>query len=524
MKKKITAAALALCLVLGLLPMSVLAAQYKGTLDGSEITIDVDDTTGEYQGKTILDHYTLAPGTITLTSGKLPSTYAFKLSHYGEAPGTITVNGTLVDTTAQTFTVTFAAGDHGTGEKAAETLTVPEGASSVEYTLPEVTGFTPETGYVFSGWLVGSDTTAKAAGTKITVSDSVTLTAQWEAEGKKVETVTLTPDKDGNVTVNADDVTVGTETETVILDASKEDSAAVTIPSALVSKMTASDANVQHVEVQTSAAVAEVPVAVLPKTGDVKVEVKAEAKPETKLPADTDAVVKTAVTGAKAVTVTVTVNGQSLLPKKTSYAAADPAISIAIKGLKQGSTYVVLCISDGALTSFGRFANITGTMIDFKSRHLSDFIAVEETAENAAALAAVTADPGNPDGTTPVEPEKKVHVTFTAYKPTDAGYAKYGSGKLELTGLEADKWYTVQLGSARTPYQIYQVVQANTAGAIELRVQTGLQMTLFYLGDNADTFQTQMAKGPALTTKTAIALSSCTGAGADFVVDTAVVK
>lgn len=439
MKKKITAAALALCLVLGLLPMSVLAAQYKGTLDGSEITIDVDDTTGEFQGKTILDHYTLAPGTITLTSGKLPSTYAFTLSHYGEAPGTITVNGTLVDTTAQTFTVTFAAGDHGTGEKAAETLTVPEGASSVEYTLPEVTGFTPEPGYVFSGWLVGSDTTAKAAGTKITVSASVTLTAQWEAEGKKVETVPLTPDKDGNVTVNADDVTVGTETETVILDASEKDSAAVTIPSALVSKMTASDANVQHVEVQTSAAVAEVPVAVLPKTGDVKVEVKAEAKPETKLPADTDAVVKTAVTGAKAVTVTVTVNGQSLLPKKTSYAAADPAISIAIKGLKQGSTYVVLCISDGALTSFGRFANITGNMIDFKSRHLSDFIAVEETAENAAALAAVTADPGNPDGTvTPPATTVKVESVKTDITLFT---------KVKVSGMDKNKVYLIVVGS-----------------------------------------------------------------------------
>ena len=49
-------------------------------------------------------------------------------------------------------------------------------------------------------------------------------------------------------------------------------------------------------------------------------------------------------------------------------------------------------------------------------------------------------------------------------------------------------------------------------------------MTLFYLGDNADTFQTQMAKGPALTTKTPITLNSCTGNGLDFVVDAKVVK
>lgn len=442
MKKKITAAALALCLVLGLLPLSALAAQYKGTLNGSEISIGVDDTTGQVTlPADLAAHYTASPNKLTIdtATGKFPKTQEFAL-HYDGSPTGLTISGILVEEpAAQTFTVTFAAGDHGTGEKAAETLTVPEGASSVEYTLPEATGFTPETGYTFAGWLVGSDTTAKAAGTKITVSASVTLTAQWEAEGKKVETVTLTPDKDGNVTVNADDVTVGTETETVVLDAGEKDSAAVTIPSALVSKVTAGDANVQHVEVQTSAAVAEVPVAVLPKTGDVKVEVKAEANPETKLPADTDAVVKTAVTGAKAVTVTLTVNGQSLLPKKTSYAAADPAISIAIKGLKQGSTYVVLCISDGALTSFGRFANITGTMIDFKSRHLSDFIAVEENDTNAKALAAVAEDPGKADGTvTPPATTVKVESVKTDITPFT---------KVHVSGLSADKVYLIRIGA-----------------------------------------------------------------------------
>lgn len=440
MKKKITAAALALCLVLGLLPTSVLAAQYKATLNGSEITIDVDDTTGAVTLPSgLADHYSIAPETLTV--GSFEKTVQFTLTdHYAEAPGPITITGTLVETAAQTFTVTFAAGDHATGEKTAETLTVPEGASSVEYTLPEATGFTPETGYTFAGWLVGSDTTAKAAGTKITVSASVTLTAQWEAEGKKVETVTLTPDKDGNVTVNADDVTVGTETETVVLDAGEKDSAAVTIPSALVSKVTASDANVQHVEVQTSAAVAEVPVAVLPKTGDVKVEVKAEAKPETKLPADTDAAVKTAVTGAKAVTVTVTANGQSLLPKKDSYAAADPVISIAIKGLKQGSTYVVLCISDGTLTSFGNFEKIKGTMIDFKSKHLSDFIAVEETEANAAALAAVAADPGKADGT--VTPPPAATVKVESVKTDIAPFTK-----VQVSGLKSDKVYLIRIGA-----------------------------------------------------------------------------
>lgn len=353
MKKKITAAALALCLVLGLLPMSVLAARYTGTLNGEEITIDVDDTTGAVTlPEDLAAHYSVAPEKLTV--GSFQKTQEFTLTeHYGDAPGTIKITGTLVET-----------------------------------------------------------------------------------EGDTVETVTPEVDAEGNATVEAKDVNITENTETVILDLSSKDDAAVTIKSDLVTAVAAS--NVQHVEVQTSIAVAEVPVEVLKNAaGDTKVEVKQEAAPESKLPADTDAVVRKSVAGAKAVTVTVTVNGQSLLPKKTSYAAADPAISIAIKGLKSGSTYVVLCISDGALSSFGRFEKIAGTMIDFKSRHLSDFIAVEETTENAAALAAVTADPGNADAVTPPATTVKVESVKT-------DIAQFT--KVQVSGLDKNKVYLIAVG------------------------------------------------------------------------------
>lgn len=46
MKKKITAILLTLCMVIGLLPLSALAAAWKVTLNGQEITLNVDDTTG----------------------------------------------------------------------------------------------------------------------------------------------------------------------------------------------------------------------------------------------------------------------------------------------------------------------------------------------------------------------------------------------------------------------------------------------------------------------------------------------
>lgn len=359
MKKKITAAALALCLVLGLLPMSVLAAQYKGNLNGKEITINVDDTTGAVTlPDDLAAHYTASPDKLTVdtTTGKFPKTQDFTL-HYDGAPTGIKISGTIVET-----------------------------------------------------------------------------------EGDTVATVTPKVDAEGNATVEAKDVNITENTETVVLNLSNSESAAVTIKADLVTAVKQN--NVKHVEVQTSIAVAEVPVEVLKKAaGDAKVEVKAEAKPETKLPADTDAVVKKSVTGAKAVTVTVTDNGQSLLPKKTSYADTDPAISIAIKGLKSGSTYVVLCISDGALSSFGRFEKIAGTMIDFKSRHLSDFIAVEETTENAAALAAVAVDAGKADAVTPPATTVKVESVKTDIAPFT---------KVQVSGMKADKVYLIRVGTGTT--------------------------------------------------------------------------
>ncbi|WP_300692522.1 hypothetical protein [uncultured Oscillibacter sp.] len=97
MKKKIIASALALCLLLGLLPMSVLSAQYKGTLNDSEITIDVDDTTGAVTLPAgLADHYSVSPE--RLTPGSFPATQQFTLTdHYAQAPGTINVDGSLVE-------------------------------------------------------------------------------------------------------------------------------------------------------------------------------------------------------------------------------------------------------------------------------------------------------------------------------------------------------------------------------------------------------------------------------------------
>lgn len=512
-KKKFIAAALALCLVLGVLPMSVLAAQYTATLaDKTEVTIDVDDTTGE---ASLTGYYSVAP-TTPLTPGSFPKNQGFTLmQYYDSAPETVT--GTLVEESAVlTFTVSFAPGEHGTGEKAAVSQSTAAGETSVEYTLPDGTGFTAEDGYVFTGWTVGSDTAVKAAGETITLTADVTLTAQWEAEGETVVTVTPSVDPSGNATVDAaaaDAVTA--ETETLVLDLEKTatNGATVTIKSDLVTKVAEND--VQTVQVVTGIGSADVPVDKLPATGDATVSVKPAVIAESALPEGTDAAVKAAVAAAKAVTITVTdKDGKNLFETKDSYTSADLAVTITLSGLKAGTTYVVLCLDDNfKLTSFGRFANIAGSSIQVKSRHLSAYIPVEETAENAAALAAVAADAGNPS--TPAVPVETVNVKFTAYTPADTAYAEWGSGKLELTGLKANEYYTVQLGSANTTYKLYQVVQADTNGKVELRVQSGLQMDLFHLGASAANFTAGMGNGNILNGGKAIALSSCT-AGVDF--------
>lgn len=479
MKKKITAAALALCLVLGLLPMSALAAQYKGILNGSEITIDVDDTTGAYERKTILDHYTLAPGTITLTSGKLPSTYAFTLSHYGEAPGTIMVTGSLVEEpAAQTFTMTFAAGDHATGTKDTEALTVPEGETSVEYTLPNEEGFTPKSGYVFSGWYVGEGTDLKKAGDKIDLTADVTLTAQWT-----LETVTVKPGADGTVTLPtnaAESITEESEKFIVSVENVDEKGATVNLPADVVTAVDQSKA--ETVDIETSFVDTKVPAKALADANtDVKVTVKPVDGKDLTLPADTNDTVKKDIATATATTVSVTgKDGKNLFEKKADYTGIEP-IEITIKGLLTGKTYVLLCLSDGVLTRFGRFEKIDGT-INFKSRHLSDFIPVQETAENAAALAAVAEDPGKADGTvTPPATAVKVESVKTDITLFT---------KVKVSGMDKNKVYLIVVGSiAKGSSQSNFVIDGVDTHEFYCNTQGGKQTIGVYEFASKDTIQ-----------------------------------
>lgn len=618
MKKKLIAAALALCLLLGLLPMSALAAKYKGSLNGREITIDVDDTNGKVRlPSDLMDHYDVAPKTLTV--GSFPKTQEFALTtkHYDSAPETIKITGALVDSIATSVQIALAeentevfggkkASDLGSfeiksdsagGYKVTGTAKYIEQAGfntahpeeeKGHYLCVTITGgaangtvkITNNSSGAGSGkdlnldsngsihtliWLDGSltdDYASTKLGKTFKVNDIVVDFSDvvLEAEVKTTDTsVTVNAGSEVADLLNAENENQNSvnknapvkvegvgDSKTLVFtgmtgadgenESPKQDNT-VKLDKDLVTAVTDGSNNITAaaVKVESSVGSVEVPVAVLndadAKAYGATIEVKKAAVAEKDVPVGTDATVKTAITASSsAVSVTAAANtsgggeGTNLLQKKNSYTDSDPVVTITINGLAAGKTYVVLCLDADGLTSFGRFEHITGTSLTIGSKHLSTYIPVEETDANKTALAAVAEDPGAVKTDDPTPEEKKVHVTYTAYSVGSSDYTKWGSGKLEITGLESDKWYTVQLGSSNTTYRIYQVVQAGNDGKIELRVQSGLQMTLFYLGDNADTFQTQMAKGPALTAKTPITLNSCTGNGLDFVVDAKVVK
>ena len=102
-----------------------------------------------------------------------------------EKTGTTTITAIVPDPTGMTCTVSFDA-NGGTGTMAP--ATVEKGA---EYTLP-ANGFAAPDGKVFDKWDKGT------VGTKITVNEDVTVTAQWKDEGGLTpETCTVSFDANG---------------------------------------------------------------------------------------------------------------------------------------------------------------------------------------------------------------------------------------------------------------------------------------------------------------------------------------
>lgn len=266
-----------------------------------------------------------------------------------------------------------------------------------------------------------------------------------------------------------DVVTTG-ETKADVKVESKNGS--VTIPSANLTSVTAADATV------------EITVAKATSTDVASVTVDNANATDTEKTA-----IQTALTTAAAsgVTVTATSNDENLI----AGVSEANAVTVVITGLDSGKTYVLLCVSgeDAAktVTSYGEYTGTTA--ITVKSKHLTTFVPVEKTDGNKDALAKVPADSGK---------VSTVAVNYTRYTSADEGYKQWFSGKLELTGLTANNYYVIQLGSPNGANRVYQVQQADASGKITLIAQAGAKLWVFEAGASNTNLAAGVAAGPVL--------------------------
>ena len=151
---------------------------YTITLDDNYLIVGKNDNNGIKFSSTLNDQ---AKWTVTKSS----DTYTFKnvgyntryLSNYSSTDVrcyTSSCNVILeVPVVVVNHTISFNAGSHASGTKAS--LEVAEG----DYTLPTYEGFTPETGYIFTGWKANNAGNTLTAGSSYSVTADVTFYAQW---------------------------------------------------------------------------------------------------------------------------------------------------------------------------------------------------------------------------------------------------------------------------------------------------------------------------------------------------------
>lgn len=352
MKKKLTAAVLTLCLVLGLLPMSALAATYKLTLeDGTEVgTIETNDETGAYEETALTGsfaHYSISPGTITVGDKTANLT-----AHYGEAPGTLTVTATLVETEEPftAVTVTFQSGDGASGTMAS--IEVETKAEADAWTLP-APAFTAPADKVFAGWKLSTDTaeepTLYEEGAAYPLTENVTFVAVWKATELKIE--------NGALKVNGDalnDVEAG---DTVSVAAGSTDE--ITVPQETLTAL--KNAQVAAVEVAQNTA-----------TVTVSVE---------DLRAGATLTIKAGTDTAAKVSVVVSLTGAPTAAQMKSGSVLNAALEIKIHNVPS-ITNPIYAYKDGNI--FRRARVVNGSIF---TRHLTEFVVLD--GDNAAAAGSV---------------------------------------------------------------------------------------------------------------------------------------
>lgn len=280
--------------------------------------------------------------------------------------------------------------------------------------------------------------------------------------------------------------------------AEAKDTTAVTLPKALVDVVTAGETKAD-VKVESKNGSVTIPSANLTSVTDPTATVEITvAKATTEDVAsvtvnnatnDDLTTIQSALDGAatNGVTVTATSNDANLI----AGVSEANAVTVVITGLTASNTYVLLCVSgeDDAkvVTSYGEYTGTTA--ITVKSKHLTTFVPVEKTDANKDALAKVPADSGK---------VSTVAVNYTRYTSTEEGYKQWFSGKLELTGLTANNYYVIQLGSPNGANRVYQVQRADASGKITLIAQAGAKLWVFEAGSSSTDLAAGVAAGPVL--------------------------
>lgn len=334
-----------------------------------------------------------------------------------------------------------------------------------------------------------------------TTADKVEVTVdEKEAEslGNLIKDDNITTDANAPVKVeDADGEKTLTFTGKDGTGAEAKDATAVTLPKALVDVVTTGDTKAD-VKVESKNGSVTIPSANLTSVtaADATVEITV-AKATTEDVAsvtvnnatdDDLTTIQSALDGAatNGVTVTATSNDTNLIANVSEA----NAVTVVITGLDSSKTYVLLCVSGEdakTVTSYGEYTGTTA--ITVKSKHLTTFVPVEKTDANKDALAKVPADSGK---------VSTVAVNYTRYTSADEGYKQWFSGKLELTGLTANNYYVIQLGSPNGANRVYQVQQADATGKITLIAQAGAKLWVFEAGASNTNLAAGVAAGPVL--------------------------
>lgn len=462
LKKKL-AVLLALCLMLGALPLSALAARYKLTLaDGTEVGELTTDDTNKVTDSTLnapYDYYSLAPGELTVDE-----TTTELVAYYDGAPTALKFIPRLVsEAAALTFTgvTTGTISGMNVADLMEDITVAPQSGTTltVTGTAPYFEGATVEKSghYLFVQITTTANATITLNGDEVNLTAGTPLTAAIELD-KGTDGIITVPVKGTSDTYTIDftGVTLLAKSADGNTSAPAEENGEV-----IGTKVTDTAGNTVVVPTDSVVDTTEEMVTVAPVTDTTTADKVGIATTGDKKPAE--AITSTIVSADKTTLVTVTVTKIDGTPGNqhtADDALASSPLTITIGNLTAGRTYYVFCIrDDGSVTSLG-YAKPAATLISFTTTHLCGFGATDITdlpAEEKGALDTAVKDSKDAglvltEGEAVVNPAEPVaasaqfRYTVSSALASAAEKQEFFGGKLEVKNTSgADKTFMVAM-------------------------------------------------------------------------------